>query len=95
MNLQLKLGNGEHIIPRNGWWNIKDKVIDITYDAFVFLSCYKCFYVVQKFLEPKKLENWVLVNFSTSCDVRKMFEELPKISSAKGMVRLFYDSLKK
>lgn len=29
LNLQLKMGNGEHIIPRNGWWNNKDKVIDI------------------------------------------------------------------
>ncbi|KAH6808549.1 hypothetical protein C2S51_000305 [Perilla frutescens var. frutescens] len=61
---QLKMGNAEHIVPRNGWWNIKDK----------------------KLLEPKKLENWVIVNFSTSCDVRKMFEEFFKIGSAKGMI---------
>ncbi|KAK6123580.1 hypothetical protein DH2020_042669 [Rehmannia glutinosa] len=24
---RLKMGKGEHIIPRNGWWSIKDKVI--------------------------------------------------------------------
>ncbi|KAL1542008.1 protein argonaute 4A-like [Salvia divinorum] len=61
---RLKMGNGEHIIPRNGWWNNKDK----------------------KLLDPKKLENWVVVNFSTSCDVRCLFKEFAKVASAKGMV---------
>ncbi|KAG6402000.1 hypothetical protein SASPL_138868 [Salvia splendens] len=61
---RLKMGNGEHIIPRNGWWNNKDK----------------------KLLDPKKLENWVVVNFSTSCDVRNLFNEFAKVASAKGMV---------
>ncbi|GER56743.1 argonaute family protein [Striga asiatica] len=40
----------------------------------------------KKFLEPKRLENWVIVKFSSSCDVRKMCGELARISSAKGMV---------
>lgn len=31
------MGNGEQIIPRNAWWSIKDKVIDITYD-YIFVS---------------------------------------------------------
>ncbi|KAL6559349.1 hypothetical protein OROGR_004466 [Orobanche gracilis] len=61
---KLVLGNGEHIIPKNGWWNIKDK----------------------KFVEPTRLENWAIVKFSTCCDVKKMCQELAKISSAKGMV---------
>ncbi|KAL6583710.1 hypothetical protein OROMI_002999 [Orobanche minor] len=61
---KLVLGNGEHVIPKNGWWNIKDK----------------------KFIEPTRLENWAIVKFSTCCDVKKVCEELAKISSAKGMV---------
>ncbi|CAA0818079.1 Protein argonaute 4 [Striga hermonthica] len=40
----------------------------------------------KKFLEPKRLENWAIVKFSSSCDVRKMCGELARISSAKGMV---------
>ncbi|KAL3642288.1 hypothetical protein CASFOL_013103 [Castilleja foliolosa] len=61
---RLRMGNGEHIIPRNGGWNIKDK----------------------KFVEPQRLDNWAIVNFSTGCNVRQMCEDLAKISSAKGMV---------
>ncbi|KAL6524556.1 hypothetical protein OROHE_016227 [Orobanche hederae] len=64
---KLVLGNREHIIPKNGWWNIKDK----------------------KFMEPTRLENWAIVKFSTCCDVKKMCQELAKISSAKGMDSLF------
>ncbi|KAL8458016.1 hypothetical protein ACS0TY_035769 [Phlomoides rotata] len=60
---RLKMGNGEPFIPRNAWWNIKDK----------------------KLMEPKGLEHWAVVNFSSSCDVRKTCLELAKISSAKGM----------
>ncbi|KAH6770557.1 Argonaute family protein [Perilla frutescens var. hirtella] len=72
---------------KNGWWNIKDKVIDVSYDLYAHFPLFlQLLYVVQKLLEPKKLENWVIVNFSTSCDVRKMFEELFKIGSAKGMI---------
>ncbi|GFP88430.1 protein argonaute 4a [Phtheirospermum japonicum] len=61
---RLKMGNGEDIVPRNGWWNIKDK----------------------KFVEPKRLENWAIVKFSTECNVKRMCDDLAKISSAKGMV---------
>ncbi|KAL6559347.1 hypothetical protein OROGR_004464 [Orobanche gracilis] len=37
-------------------------------------------------MEPTRLENWAIVKFSTCCDVKKMCQELAKISSAKGMV---------
>ncbi|KAL7138848.1 hypothetical protein ABFS83_09G009600 [Erythranthe nasuta] len=61
---RLIMGNGEHIFPRNGFWNIKNK----------------------KFLAPKKLENWAVVNFSTSCDIRSTCLKLAKVSSNYGMV---------
>ncbi|KAG8378708.1 hypothetical protein BUALT_Bualt07G0013300 [Buddleja alternifolia] len=40
----------------------------------------------KKFVEPKRLEHWSVVNFSTHSDVRKMCVELAKIASTKGMV---------
>ncbi|KAK4489003.1 hypothetical protein RD792_004794 [Penstemon davidsonii] len=61
---RLKLGNGENIIPRNGWWNIKDK----------------------KVVEPEKLEQWVVVNFSTHQDMHSICLMLAKIGSTIGMV---------
>ncbi|PIN23080.1 Translation initiation factor 2C (eIF-2C) [Handroanthus impetiginosus] len=67
---QLKMGNGENIVPRNAWWSINDKMLNLT----------------QKLLEPKRLEHWAIVNFSTSCDARKLCVELAKIGSTKGMV---------
>nr|XP_033510643.1 protein argonaute 4B-like [Nicotiana tomentosiformis] len=42
----------------------------------------------KKFAEPKGIEFWVVVNFSTGFDVRSSYTELAKLGAMKGMVHI-------
>lgn len=43
-------------------------------------------FVVQQFVEPTKIERWVVVNFSARCNVRQVVDDLIKIGGSKGIV---------
>lgn len=92
--MQLKMGNGEPIIPRNAWWSLKDKVCINKLMIVYIYEFSQMLNFIQKFMEPKGLEHWAVVNFSSSCDVRKTCLELAKISLEKGMVRLSFSLTK-
>jgi len=43
-------------------------------------------FVVQEFVEPTKIQRWVVVNFSARCNVRQVVDDLIKIGGSKGIV---------
>ncbi|KAA8516309.1 hypothetical protein F0562_016602 [Nyssa sinensis] len=83
---RLKAGNGEDVIPRNGRWSFNNKVLCILYSVFnLKVSCSNLNSVVQKFVEPTKIGDWVVVNFSARCDVFNLCRDLAKIGETKGI----------
>jgi len=42
--------------------------------------------MLQKFVEPSKVERWAVANFSARCDVRGLVRDLIRIGDMKGIV---------
>uniref|UniRef100_A0A2P2LBJ1 Uncharacterized protein n=1 Tax=Rhizophora mucronata TaxID=61149 RepID=A0A2P2LBJ1_RHIMU len=40
----------------------------------------------KKFVEPARIENWAVVNFSAYCDIRGLCRDLAKFGEMKGIV---------
>lgn len=49
--------------------------------------CY-LFILLQKFVEPAKIQKWAVVNFSARCDVRGLIRDLTRLAEMKGLVSL-------
>lgn len=93
-SLQLTTGNGEEFLPRNGRWNFNNKVLlffcNFILLVLIFYTCYLTFLFncLQKFVDPVKIENWAVVNFSARCDILRLVKDLRKIGEAKGLVSM-------
>ncbi|XP_022728692.1 protein argonaute 4-like [Durio zibethinus] len=59
----IRVGDGEHFLPRNGRWNFNNK----------------------RFVEPTRIEDWGVVNFSARCDVNKLVRDLMRCGEMKGI----------
>jgi len=42
--------------------------------------------MLQRFVEPSKIERWAVANFSARCDVRGLVRDLIRIGDMKGIV---------
>lgn len=53
-------------------------------------SSLKYFELVQKLVDPTKIERWAVVNFSARCDTRNLVRDLIKCGEMKGIVSRHY-----
>lgn len=53
------------------------------------LLCFSQFVLLQKLVDPVKIERWAVVNFSARCDTRNLVRDLIKCAEMKGIVSLF------
>lgn len=91
MLLQLRVGNGEDFLPRNGRWNFNNKVLSY---SFFFLKFNQIQYswshnitiMCQKLVQPVDIVRWAIVNFSARCDSRYLIQGLKKCATMKGIV---------
>ena len=42
--------------------------------------------LLQKFVQPTKIERWAVVNFSARCDIRGLVRDLTRVAETKGIV---------
>lgn len=85
---QLKVGNTEDCIPRNGRWNFVHKVATCPLVLSTIALSESSFLYLQTLLQPCELLNdqWAIVNFSGRCDLRHLSRELIKCARNRGSV---------
>lgn len=42
--------------------------------------------IMQKFVDPTRIEKWAVANFSARCDIRNLVKDLIKCGAMKGIV---------
>ncbi|KAL2511725.1 Protein argonaute 4 [Abeliophyllum distichum] len=78
--LQLTVGN-DNFIPRNGRWNFNKRVCHHVVGGYETQAI-----PTRTFLNPIKIESWAVVNFSTSCDLQNLCQDLISCGRKKGML---------
>ena len=65
-------------------------VSDIKTTEFLCLPFFFFLIIVllQKLVEPAKIERWAVVNFSARCDTRNLVRDLIKCAEMKGIVSI-------
>ncbi|KAK6928958.1 Argonaute, linker 1 domain [Dillenia turbinata] len=87
----LLVGNRDHIFPRNGRWNFNNKVLHVLSSHFVdtliclFGNMTNMRTVLQKLVEPARIQRWAIVNFSAHCNISSLIRDLIKCGGMKGM----------
>ncbi|KAK6925512.1 LOW QUALITY PROTEIN: Argonaute linker 2 domain, partial [Dillenia turbinata] len=73
---QLKFGNVEEFNARNGWRNLNNKVLFVMFTCTLLLISHRFLYILQKLVDPTKIDCWAVFNFSAHCDIHAHFMEL-------------------
>ncbi|KAL2454600.1 Protein argonaute 9 [Abeliophyllum distichum] len=76
----LTVGN-DNFIPRNGRWNFNKRVCHHVVGGYETQPI-----PTRTFLNPIKIESWAVVNFSTSCDLQNLCQDLISCGRKKGML---------
>ena len=93
--IQLVVGNSEDCIPNRGRWNYNNKVVTtllVREHIYLRTLCWTSpfFSLLQRLLDPVKIERWAIVNFSARCDMSRISRELINCGRSKGIVSILW-----